>query len=154
MAGEGKEELLVLGWNWSICTNITLKQIHIYQFCSLQRPRSNDAPGVMSSQWHQSSLEKWLIPEPEKGKYQVGLASTKPVCLEPVLCNKRRHCNEKLMHSKEEQPHLLQLRKPTQSKEDPARPNNDNRCLKKSLGKSQLVVESGGLFNTIHFSSG
>ena len=25
MAGEGNEELLVLGWNWSICTNITLK---------------------------------------------------------------------------------------------------------------------------------
>ena len=26
----------------------------------------------------------------------------KPVCLEPVLCNKRSHCNEKPVHRKEE----------------------------------------------------
>ena len=26
----------------------------------------------------------------------------KPVCLEPVLCNKRSHCNEKLAHHNEE----------------------------------------------------
>ena len=86
-------------------------------------------------------MEKWLIPGPEKGKYPVGLASTKPMCLKPVFCSKRRHCNEKPMHSKEEYPHLLQPRKAQQSKEDPAQPNNHkNKCLKKSLGKSQLVA--------------
>ena len=28
--------------------------------------------------------------------------TTEPACLEPMLCNKRSHCNEKLAHRKEE----------------------------------------------------
>ena len=31
----------------------------------------------------------------------------KPLCLEPVLCNKRRHHNEKLAHCSEGQPPAL-----------------------------------------------
>ena len=38
--------------------------------------------------------------------------------LEPVLCNKRSHCNEKPAHHNKEQP-LLTTRKPACSKEDP-----------------------------------
>ena len=35
----------------------------------------------------------------------------KPTCLEPVLRNKRSHCNEKAVHHNEEYPHSLQLEK-------------------------------------------
>ena len=34
----------------------------------------------------------------------------KPACLEPVLCNKRSHCNEKPAHRNEEQPPLAATR--------------------------------------------
>ena len=34
----------------------------------------------------------------------------KPVCLVPVLCNKRSHCNEKPMHGNEEWPPLAATR--------------------------------------------
>ena len=34
-----------------------------------------------------------------------------PVCLEPVLCNKKGPCDEKPVRCKEEQPRLLQLKK-------------------------------------------
>ena len=34
----------------------------------------------------------------------------KPAHLEPVLCNKRSHCNEKPMHRNEEQPPLTSIR--------------------------------------------
>ena len=44
----------------------------------------------------------------------------KPVHLEPMLYNKRSHCNEKPMHCNKEQPLLATTRrKPAHSDEDP-----------------------------------
>ena len=47
----------------------------------------------------------------------------KPVCLGPVLCNKRSHCDEKPTHRNEEQPPLAATReKPVHSNKDPTQP--------------------------------
>ena len=47
----------------------------------------------------------------------------KTLCLEPVLRNKRSHCNEKPVHHNEEQPPLTTTReKPTHSNKDPTQP--------------------------------
>ena len=47
----------------------------------------------------------------------------KPVCLEPVLCNKRSHRNEKPAHSNKEQPPLAATREsPMHSNEAPMQP--------------------------------
>ena len=43
----------------------------------------------------------------------------KPARLEPVLCNKRSHCNEKPAHRNEEWPPLTTTREPTSSNADP-----------------------------------
>ena len=47
----------------------------------------------------------------------------KPMHLEPMLCNKRSHCNEKPEHRNKEQPPLAATReKPAHSNEDPMLP--------------------------------
>ena len=56
----------------------------------------------------------------------------KPRCLEPVLHNKRSHCDEKLTHRHKEQPLLSATRETLYSNEDPAQPKiNKNKPLKK-----------------------
>ena len=49
--------------------------------------------------------------EPTQHNYRACTAQLlKPVHVEPVLCNKRRHCNKKPVHHKEEQPQLTTTR--------------------------------------------
>ena len=45
-----------------------------------------------------------------------------PYALEPMLCNKRSHCNEKSVLPQKSSPHLPQLEKILHSKEDLAEP--------------------------------
>ena len=51
----------------------------------------------------------------------------KPTHLEPVLCNKRSHRNEKPVHRNKEQPACRNQRKPTHSHEDPTQPKIINK---------------------------
>ena len=46
----------------------------------------------------------------------------KPVCLEPMLCNKRSHRSEKPMHRNEEEPPLAATRESPRSNEDRKQP--------------------------------
>ena len=62
----------------------------------------------------------------------------KPTHLEPVLRNKRSHCNEKPTHHNEEQTPLSSIReKPTRSNEDPTQPKI-NKLIKKN--KKVLLI--------------
>ena len=63
-------------------------------------------------------------PEPVSHNYWAHvLKLPKPTGLEPVLCDKRGHCNEKPVHRNEEWPLLAATReKPAHSNEDPAQP--------------------------------
>ena len=72
----------------------------------------------------------------------------KPTCLEPMLCNKRSHHNEKLTCRNEEYPPLAATRESPRSKEDPTQPkikiNKINKFIfKKIMMKpvSQLPLE-------------
>ena len=57
----------------------------------------------------------------------------KPARLEPLLCNKRSHRNEKPAHRDEEQPPLAATReKPTRSNEDPMQREKKKKKEKKS----------------------
>ena len=69
-----------------------------------------------------------------------------PQTLEPMLCNKRRHCNEKPRTATREQPPLSTTReKPAGSNEDPVQPKSKlNNIFKKILkGDSRWTQVAG-----------
>ena len=74
--------------------------------------------------------------------------TTEPTCcnywspgLEPVLCNKRSHCNEKpVQHNKEQAPAHCNYRKPMQSNEDSVKPKIDEVLKTKEPGARQMEV--------------
>ena len=57
----------------------------------------------------------------------------KPACLEPLLRNKRSHCNEKPVHRNEALPPLAAARESPRSNEDPTQPKNKKINLKKKV---------------------
>ena len=69
----------------------------------------------------------------------------KPVHLEPVLCNKKSHCNEKPAHHSEEQPPLTTTRESlhARSKEDPTQPKiNKFKKKKYIVGPEDVMGQS------------
>ena len=65
--------------------------------------------------------QSWTIPCATE---QLSLCTTitEPMCLEPMLCNQRGHCNEKLEHCKSSPCAHNRQRKPTQSNKDTVQP--------------------------------
>ena len=61
----------------------------------------------------------------------------KPTCLEPMLCNKRSHCNEKPVHHNEELPHSLQLEKARAQQRRPNAAKNKNKLKNKNKQNKQ-----------------
>ena len=59
----------------------------------------------------------------------------KPACLEPMLCNKRSHCNEKPVHCNEEQSPLAATRESPYSNKDPTQTKKLINKLKKKKEK-------------------
>ena len=68
----------------------------------------------------------------------------KPACLEPLLRNKRSHCNEKPVHRNEGLPPLAAARESPRSNEDPTQPKNKKINLKK---KSASTVYQAYIIN-------
>ena len=66
--------------------------------------------------------------------------------LEPVLCNKRSHCNEKPEHPTREQPPLATAKQSPHSKEDPRQPKLINKSLKPHKEPERSPVLSEYLF--------
>ena len=58
-------------------------------------------------------FDPWSRKIPHATEQLSPCTKTKPVCLEPVLCNNRSHCNEKPVHCNEECPPLATTREST-----------------------------------------
>ena len=68
----------------------------------------------------------------------------RPMRLEPVLCNKRSHCNEK--------PALCNWRKPAHSNKDPVQQQQQKITVNLGFERSPLIPKAHSLSREISFS--